>query len=152
MQGLVQGTKFRRPFNRFNQPTIDLSFEKSDRFSLNPIKINLVLLFMVQRIVSFRSCMVLEPIMRLLCEDAVPVRKVAFDVLCHVQRAYKSKRTTLVQLYLVALKYPNSNLRTEVLRLLCLCVNENIEDEISQEQLLQKVLPLLDDDSLRVKE
>ena len=131
---------------------IDHSYEKSDRFSLNPVKINIILLFMVQRVVSYRSCMVLEPIMRLLCEDTVPVRKIAFDVLCHVQRAYKSKRITLVQLYLVALKYPNSNLRTEVLRLLCLCVDQHMDDELNHEELLQRVLPLLDDDSMRVKE
>lgn len=90
--------------------------------------------------------------MRRLCLNAISVRKIAFDLLANVQQFYRSKRKTLVELYLLALKYPNWYLRMEVLRLLALAINVPGDPlPIGGEETILAVAQLLDDDANVVK-
>ena len=94
----------------------------------------------------------MEPIVRLLCLESLPVRKLAFDLLANLQRLYKSKNKSLLQLYLLALKYPNWILRMEILRLVCLSLHSAKSDlGITAKELLMQVAVLLDDDVHKVK-
>ena len=120
--------------------------------STNTAKIDVVLLLIAQKVVSFRSSIVLEPVLRRLCLNAISVRKIAFDLLANVQQFYRSKRKTLVELYLLALKYPNWYLRLEVLRLLALAINVPGDPlPIGGEETILAVAQLLDDDANVVK-
>ena len=158
MLGTVQGTTYRRPHNRYLSAEENAKIEwndgnQNDRLSVNPPKIDIILLLIAQRVISFRSGILLEPIIRLLSIDTVSVRKLAFDLLSHIQRAYGDKRKAVMELFMVALKYPNSVLRSEVLRLICFMLDTFDDDlGVSSEEVLARVLPLLDDDSTRVKE
>ena len=156
--GTVQGTTYRRPHNRYLSAEENAKVEsndgnQNDRLSVNPPKIDIILLLIAQRVISFRSGIFLEPIIRLLSIDTVSVRKLAFDLLSHIQRAYGDKRKAVMELFMVALKYPNSVLRSEILRLICFMLDTFDDDlGVSSEEVLARVLPLLDDDSTRVKE
>lgn len=111
-----------------------------------------MLLLIAQKVVSFRSSIVLEPVLRRLCLNAISVRKIAFDLLANVQQFYRSKRKTLVELYLLALKYPNWYLRVEVLRLLALAINVPGDPlPVGGEETILAVAQLLDDDANVVK-
>lgn len=109
-------------------------------------------MLIAQKVVSFRSSLILEPVIRRLCLNTLSVRKIAFDLLANVQRFYKSKRNTLVELYLLALKYPNWYLRVDILKLLALAINVPGDPlPLGGEDTLLAVAQLLDDDAAVVK-
>lgn len=120
--------------------------------SVNPPKIDIILLLIAHKAISYRSALLLEPVVRLLCLENLPVRKMAFDLLANVQRFYKSKKKSLIQIYLLALNYPNWILRVEVLRLLCLAFHVGDDDTgITAQEAVLGVAKLLDDDVTKVK-
>lgn len=160
IEGQSKGIKYRRPLQKIYNPKTDsynvvADFPIGRRESLNPTKIDVVLLLISQRVVSYRSSLLLEPIIRLLCLETVSVRRLAFDVLASIQRQYKSKKKTLFQLYMLALKFPNWQLRVAVLQLISLGLARDRHGEsldLPAKDLILAVAVLLDDDVMRVKD
>lgn len=152
--------KYRRPLQKvYNSKTdtynVVADFPIGRRESLNPTKIDVVLLLISQRVISYRSGLLLEPIVRLLCLETVAVRKLAFDLLANIQRLYRSKKKTLFQMYMLALKFPNWILRCSILHLIALGLAHDRQGEpldIAPKDLIVAVASLLDDDAMRVKD
>lgn len=83
------------------------------------------------------------------------MRQLGFDTLAHIQRQYRTKKKSLIQLYVVALKYPNWLLRSSILHLICLALAKDSKSntlDISARDLILSVAVLLDDDAIRVRE
>lgn len=122
---------------------------------MNPTKIDIVLLLIAQRVISYRSGLLLEPIIRLLCLETIAVRRLAFDILANIQRLYRSKKKTLFQMYILALKFPNWLLRCSILNLISLGLARDRSGEpldVNPKDLIIAVAVLLDDDVMRVKD
>jgi len=157
LEGQAAGSKYKRPLRKYYDATGDAYIGFRDiplgaAQSVNPPKIDIILLLISQRAISYRSGIVLEPILRLLCLEVISVRRMAFDILANLQRVYKAKKKTLIQLYMLALKFPNWLLRAETLRLICLALYGNNDDiGVGAEDFVLAVAALLDDDSNRVK-
>lgn len=153
LEGHVKGTKYRRPKRGLNLKDKDKKeLPELSIQSTNAPKIDVILLLMAQRVISYRSTLLLEPILHLLCLSTISVRKMAFDMLANLQRLLSSKKKTLLTLYLEALKFPNWMLRCETLKLICLAIYQT-HDNLGRtaEEIIQPILPLLDDDATKVK-
>lgn len=160
IEGQSKGIKYRRPLQKIYNPkteaySVVADFPLGRRESINPTKIDVVLLLISQRVISYRSGLLLEPIIRLLCLETVAVRRLAFDLLAKIQAQYRSKKKTLFQLYILALKYPNWLLRCAILNLIVLGLARDRHGEpldIQPKDLILAVAVLLDDDAMKVKD
>lgn len=160
LEGASQGAKYKRPLQKIYDAATDsykviADYPIGRRESLNPTKIDIVLLLIAQKVASYRSGLLLEPIMRLLCLETKAVRQLAFDLLANIQQLYQAKKKTLMQMYMLALKFPNWLLRCAVLNLICLALSKDVRNEsldVPARDLILSVAVLLDDDVMRVKE
>lgn len=152
LPGAGQGIRHRRPIIRVDDSAA--GYPQGRRESMNAAKIDIVLMLMANRLVSYRSTLLIEPLVRLLCIDTVSVRRLAFDVLANIGKSYRSKLVSLLQVYLTALKYPNWQLRVNVLNLISLLLSQSSSSisSIRPSDIVSSLMSMLDDDCSRVKQ
>lgn len=110
---------------------------------------------MTDKVVSYRSTLLYEPLIACLCSEHPGVRSLATKIFQKIHMQFRSKHPSLLQLYLHALQFPNTFLTASILHLIhhLLYYSQDIEKMVPDGTLFKfasKLSSYLDSDTPKV--
>ena len=124
--------------------------------TLLPPKAKILLLLIAEKVISYRSNLLYEPLIASLGDEHIGVRRLAFKILSNTQRLFKSKLSSLMLTYQQALGFENAWMRVQLLNLILVMIYRSgqgytLQKLIRPVQLLTLVARFLDSENIKLK-
>lgn len=123
---------------------------------LTPPKAKVLLLLIAEKVISYRSNLLFEPLISCLGDDHFGVRTLSFKLLSNTQKLFKTKLPALMMTYQLALRFDNVFMRVNLLNLILLMIYTSghlytLQKIIKPVEILTSVCQFLDSDSIKLK-